>query len=84
MSTRAGVWFRQDLRLTANPTLQSEKFDPDGSYIRKWVNELKDCPVKHIHAPGKWLKQQGRTDYPQPMVDHKQARERVLAAFKSL
>lgn len=77
--TDAAPYFR-----VFNPTLQSEKFDPDGSYIRKWVNELKDCPTKHIHAPGNWLKQQGRTDYPQPMVDHKQARERVLAAFKAL
>lgn len=77
--TDAAPYFR-----VFNPTIQSEKFDPDGSYIRKWVNELKDCPVKYIHAPGKWLKQQGRTDYPQPIVDHKQARERVLEAFKSL
>lgn len=77
--TDAAPYFR-----VFNPTLQSEKFDPDGSYIRRWVKELKDCPTQYIHAPGKWLKLQGRTDYPQPMVDHKQARERVLAAFKAL
>lgn len=77
--TDAAPYFR-----VFNPTLQSEKVDPDGSYIRKWVKQLKDCPAKQIHAPAAWLKQQGRDDYPTPIVDHKQARERFLAAFKAL
>lgn len=67
-----------------NPTTQSAKVDPDGSYIRTWIKELKDCPTKHIHAPAAWLKASGRDDYPQPMVDHSSARERFLAAFKQL
>lgn len=77
--TDAAPYFR-----VFNPTLQSEKVDPDGSYIRKWIPELADCPAKHIHAPASWLKQQRNSDYPMPMIDHKQARERVLAAFKAL
>ncbi|MDT7525049.1 deoxyribodipyrimidine photo-lyase [Pseudidiomarina sp. GXY010] len=77
--TDAAPYFR-----VFNPTLQSEKVDPDGSYIRRWVKELADCPKQHIHAPGKWLKDRKRSDYPQPIVDHKVARERFLAAFKAL
>ena len=34
-----------------NPTTQAEKFDPDGSYIRRWVPELRDLPLEHLHEP---------------------------------
>ncbi|RZQ56934.1 deoxyribodipyrimidine photo-lyase [Pseudidiomarina tainanensis] len=77
--TDAAPYFR-----VFNPTLQSEKVDPDGTYIRKWVKQLEDCPAKQIHAPAAWLKQRGRDDYPAAIVNHKQARERFLAAFKAL
>ncbi len=74
-----------------NPVTQSQKFDPNGDYIRQWVPELKGVDNKVLHAP--WqdrpmgLKLAGvelGKDYPEPMVDHKQAREDALAAFKSL
>ena len=45
-----------------NPVRQSEKFDPDGSYIRRWIDELKDVPPKHIHWPHPWLKQRTNDD----------------------
>ena len=32
-----------------NPITQSERFDPDGTFIRTYVPELKDVPAKHIH-----------------------------------
>lgn len=67
-----------------NPTSQSVKVDPDGRYIRTWIKELNDCPKQHIHAPAEWLRATGRNDYPQPMVDHSDARLRFLAAFKQL
>lgn len=67
-----------------NPTRQSEKVDPDGSYIRKWIPELKNCPTKQIHAPELWLKASGDNGYPLPMVEHSKARDAFLSAFKAL
>lgn len=72
-----------------NPITQSEKFDKQGGYIRRYVPELADMPAKYIHAP--WLAPAEilaaagvviGTDYPAPIVDIKESRERALAAFK--
>lgn len=74
-----------------NPTLQSEKFDAKGVYIKQWVPELAGVPQKHIHQP--WLAdpetlaQAGVVlgkDYPEPIVDHKQAREQALLAYQAI
>lgn len=65
-----------------NPVSQSKKFDPDGEYIRHWVPELADVPKNYIHAP--WEMDKPPADYPPPIVDHKAARERTLAAFKAI
>ncbi len=71
-----------------NPVTQSEKFDPEGKFIRRYVPELAAVPDKYIHAP--WtmgrLEQEaigmviGR-DYPAPIVDHKKARDETLARY---
>ncbi|KAK3392740.1 deoxyribodipyrimidine photo-lyase [Podospora didyma] len=68
-----------------NPLLQSEKFDPDGEYIRKWVPELRGISGKAIHDPyGRGASDKAsKAGYPEPIVDHKGARERALAAYKS-
>lgn len=68
-----------------NPLLQSERFDPDGDYIRKWVPELKDVKGKAIHDPyGRGAQElAGRKGYPKPMVDHKACRERALTRYKA-
>jgi deoxyribodipyrimidine photo-lyase len=74
-----------------NPILQGEKFDPDGTYVRRFVPELERLEAAWIHkpfaAPTMALERAGvdlgRT-YPKPIVDHGRARERALAAFKSL
>lgn len=73
-----------------NPFGQGEKFDPNGDYVRRFVPELKNLPNKYIHqpwtAPDAVLEKAGVTlgqTYPKPMVDHSEARERVLSAYKS-
>ncbi len=74
-----------------NPVSQGEKFDPDGDYVRKWIPELAKLPRRVIHAP--WtadratLAQAGVTlglDYPKPIVDHAEARQKALAAFAKI
>lgn len=64
-----------------NPVSQSQKFDPDGAYIRHWVPELRAVPNRYIHAP--WQMDRPPRDYPAPIVDHGMARERTLAAYKA-
>jgi deoxyribodipyrimidine photo-lyase len=65
-----------------NPVSQSEKFDPDGAYIRRWVSELRDVPKEYIHAP--WRMPTPPKGYLPPMVDHAFARQRTLSAFKAV
>ncbi len=65
-----------------NPVSQSEKFDPDGTYIRHWIPELRAVPDKFIHAP--WKMDESPQDYPAPVVDHAQARERTLEVYKAV
>jgi deoxyribodipyrimidine photo-lyase len=71
-----------------NPVTQSEKFDPEGKFIRRYVPELARVPAKFVHAP--WtlppLEQEaagcliGR-DYPAPIVDHDVARKVTLERY---
>ena len=67
-----------------NPLLQSERFDAEGEYIRKWVPELKGVEGKAVHDPygrraGKVAEASG---YPRPMVDHAVSRKRALERYK--
>jgi deoxyribodipyrimidine photo-lyase len=74
-----------------NPVLQGEKFDAQGSYVRKWVPELAHMPDEFIHrpweAPSLVLHAAGvelGKNYPHPLVDHGKARDRALAALKEI
>jgi deoxyribodipyrimidine photo-lyase len=73
-----------------NPVTQSRRHDAPGEYIRRWVPELAGLSVDAIHAPWETDPLElasggivlGR-DYPAPIVDHADARERVLHAYPS-
>ncbi|GJM42707.1 MAG: hypothetical protein DHS20C20_29890 [Ardenticatenaceae bacterium] len=72
-----------------NPTTQAKKFDPSGAYIRRWLPELAKVPNDFIHEPWKMppLAQSAANcqigaDYPAPIVDHSEARQWTLAAYK--
>jgi deoxyribodipyrimidine photo-lyase len=71
-----------------NPVLQSERFDPEGNYIRTFVPELAGLSTPWIHrpwtAPPMELAEAGVTlgdSYPLPMIDHGFARTRAVAAY---
>lgn len=68
-----------------NPLLQSEKFDPVGEYIRKWVPELRQVPGKAVHDPyGRGAAAVAeRAGYPRMVVEHRFARERCLQRYKA-
>lgn len=74
-----------------NPISQGEKFDKEGRYVRRWVPEIAQLPNKYLHkpweAPPLILREAGIVlgrDYPEPVVNHKMAREDALAAFGSI
>ena len=80
----AQPWFR-----IFNPVTQSERFDAQGTFIRRYLPELARVPDRYLHAP--WTlpaAEQQRTgcvigrDYPMPIVDHAVQRALALALFK--
>lgn len=63
-----------------NPLSQSEKFDPDGRFIRHWLPELADLPAREIHDPSPVARR--ARGYVDMMVDLKATRLRAIEAFK--
>lgn len=74
-----------------NPTSQSRRFDADGSFIRRWVPELRSLDDATIHEPatagplalGAAGVELG-VDYPLPIVDHDDARRRAIDAYATV
>ena len=74
-----------------SPTLQSERFDPEGIYLRRWLPELAALPDKWLHqpwmAPVAVLEKAGiriGEHYPAPIVDLKTSRDSALAGYRLL
>ena len=83
--TDAAPYFR-----VFNPWTQSRKFDPSGTYLRRWIPELAGLEGDAIHEPSTAAPLElaaagvdlGVT-YPLPIIDHAFARDRVLDAYKT-
>ena len=64
-----------------NPWTQSEKFDPNCEYIKKWLPILKDIPNKHIHNWHKYCNNY-KIYYNNPIINHDEARKKTLETYK--
>jgi deoxyribodipyrimidine photo-lyase len=63
-----------------NPVTQSERFDPDGEYLRRWLPELCNLRAPEVHRP--WTVPGGPpSGYPPPIVDHAVERREALERF---
>ena len=65
-----------------NPTRQSQTYDQNGDFIRRFVPELAQLDAKSIHDPKP--EQRKQCNYPHPIVDYKSARLAAIAAFDDL
>ncbi len=70
-----------------NPVLQSQKFDPNGVYIRRWVPELACLNNVEIHAPWESTNAASiysKINYPKPIINHSESRSKALAYYSQL
>jgi len=67
-----------------NPLSQSEKFDPEGLFLKHWLPELAGLNKKEVHNPAAAGGLFGVASYPAPIVDLRSSRVRALDAFKAL
>ncbi|POG01624.1 deoxyribodipyrimidine photolyase [Pseudomonas putida] len=67
-----------------NPVSQSQRFDPEGRFIRHWLPELRGLDEKSIHQPVKSADLFANNSYHSPIVDLSSSRQRALEAFKGL
>lgn len=76
-----------------NPFTQSENYDPDAEYIKKWLPELKDVPAKHLHEWDKYCEEyydvkinsdKIKLNYPKPIVNYNEQRSKALKMYSSV
>jgi deoxyribodipyrimidine photo-lyase len=72
-----------------NPTLHMERYDPEGRYVRRYVPELAGVPGEYLREPWTMPDEVQRDcgcvigeDYPEPIVDHKEARREALERYR--
>ena len=63
-----------------NPVTQGRKFDPDGTYVRRWVPELRGVEGARVHEP--WKLGEQPEGYPERIVDHAEERRVSLDDFQ--
>lgn len=73
-----------------NPTSQRDRYDESGEYVRRYVPELKRVSNKQLSEPWRMAREEQHDagieigkDYPSPIVDHKEARQRALERYNS-
>lgn len=66
-----------------NVFIQGKKHDPNAEYIKRWIPELKDVPVKDIH---KWnvMYKNYSVDYPKPCVNYEEQRNKTMKRYKEI
>jgi len=63
-----------------NPITQGRKFDPAGTYVQRWVPELRGLDAEHVHEP--WTAPGGLpAGYPERIVDHAHERQVSLDRY---
>jgi len=84
-----GVDPQPAFRRIYNPVLHMERFDADGSYVRRYVPELREVPDRYLREPCEMPREVQDeagcaigSDYPWPMVDHREARQEALERYR--
>ena len=84
-----GVDPQPAFRRIYNPARHQERFDPRGDYVRRYVPELRSVPTEHLAEPWTMPDEAQRAcgcviglDYPEPIVDHREARREALERFR--
>jgi deoxyribodipyrimidine photo-lyase len=83
-----GVDPQPPYRRILNPARQQARFDPDGTYVRRHVPELRDVPDQYLAEPWQMPTTVQQCagciigqDYPAPIVEHRVAREETLRRY---
>ena len=66
-----------------NPWLQGKENDPDAEYIKRWIPELKTVPAKDIHNWEKVFENYENIDYPEPIVNYEEQKQKALKMYRS-